>query len=75
MLFSRITHNPRQMGGKACIRGMRITVSAVMKLLASGYSKERVLQSFPELELEDIDEVMNYAAWRLQEEEHPLLAH
>jgi len=60
------------MGGKPCIRGLRITVSAVMKLLAAGYSHERILQSYPELEPKDFDDILSYAAWRLQEEEHSL---
>ena len=72
MVFQRITHDPRVMGGKPCIRGLRITVSAVMKLLAAGYSHERILQSYPELELKDFDDILSYAAWRLQEEEHSL---
>lgn len=72
MTFERITHNSHVMGGKPCIRGLRITVSAVLKLLAAGYSHERILQSYPELDPADFQEVMDYAAWRLQEEEHSL---
>lgn len=72
MVFQRITHNPRVMGGKPCIRGLRITAPTVLKLLAAGYSHERILQSYPELEMKDFNDVLSYAAWRLQEEEHLL---
>jgi uncharacterized protein (DUF433 family) len=73
MNFTRITLDPKVMGGKPCIRGLRITAGAVMKLLASGYSRERVLAAYPELEEADLDEVMAYAAWRLQEAEQDLV--
>ncbi len=69
MGFTRITHNPAVMGGKACIRGMRVTASMVLGLLATGETRERILRDFPYLEPEDIDEVLAYAAWRLQERE------
>lgn len=65
----RITHEPGKMGGKACIRGIRITASNVMGMLAAGESVEDILKSYPELEPEDIPAVMDYAAWRLQESE------
>src|SRR5262249_44872545 len=67
--FSRITHNPAVMGGKPCIRGLRVTVGTVLGLLASGESRERILQAYPYLEPPDIDEALAYAAWRLQERE------
>ena len=66
MKFTRITHNPAVMGGKACIRGMRVTASMVLELLASGETRERIFQAFPDLEPEDIDEVLAYAACLLQ---------
>lgn len=69
MRFDRITHNPAVMGGKACIRGMRVTAGMVVGLLASGYSRERILEAYPYLEAGDIDAVSHYAAWRLQEQE------
>ena len=72
MRFERITHNPAVMGGKACIRGMRVTAGMVLGLLASGYSRERILQEYPYLEAEDFDAVLHYAAWRLQEQEEPM---
>jgi uncharacterized protein (DUF433 family) len=65
MTFSRITHNPAVMGGKPCIRGLRVTVGTVVGLLASGESRERILQAYPYLEPEDLYEALSYAAWRL----------
>jgi uncharacterized protein (DUF433 family) len=72
MTFSRITHNPAVMGGKPCIRGLRVTVGTVLGLLASGQSRERILQAYPYLEPQDLDEALAYAAWRLQEREEAL---
>lgn len=72
MQFSRITHNPAIMGGKPCIRGMRITVATVVGLLASGETRERILQAYPQLEAADLDEALAYAAWRLEEREEQL---
>lgn len=73
MRFTRITHDPAVMGGKPCIRGMRVTVSTVLGLLASGESRERILQAYPYLEPADIDDALAYAAWRLQEREEALV--
>ncbi len=70
---SRITHDPAVMGGKACIRGLRVTVSMVLNLLATGETRETILDEFPYLEPEDIDAVLQYAAWRLEEREVPLV--
>lgn len=72
MVFPRITHDPAVMGGKPCIRGLRVTVGMVLGLLASGQSRERVLQAYPYLEPPDIDEALAYASWRLQEREEPM---
>jgi uncharacterized protein (DUF433 family) len=74
MKFTRITHNPAVMGGKPCIRGMRVTAGTVVGLLASGQSRERILQAYPYLEAADLDEALAYAAWRLQEREEPLVS-
>ena len=63
VLFERITFNPQIMGGKACIRGMRITVSLVLKLLASNMTTSEILEAYPYLELEDIQACLNYAAF------------
>lgn len=73
MTFTRITHDPKVMGGKPCIRGLRITVGTVVGLLASGETRERILQAYPHLEAEDLDEALAYAAWRLQEREEELI--
>jgi uncharacterized protein (DUF433 family) len=73
MNFTRITHDPAVMGGKPCIRGLRVTVGTVVGLLASGESRERILQAYPYLEPADLDEALAYAAWRLQEREEELV--
>jgi len=73
MHFSRITHNPAVMGGKPCIRGLRVTVGTILGLLASGQTRERLLQAHPYLEPADLDEALAYAAWRLQEREEQLV--
>jgi uncharacterized protein (DUF433 family) len=70
--LSRITFNPEVMGGKPCIRGLRVTVGTVVGLMAAGLSPEKILQSYPYLELEDISEALTYAAWRSAEIELPL---
>ncbi len=70
--FQRITFDPNVMGGKACIRGMRVTVGTVMGLLASGCTREEILSEYPYLEAEDIDESLSYAAWRMEERDVPL---
>jgi len=59
--LKRITVNPRQMGGRPCIRGIRITVANILRQLAAGYSHERILQAYPELEPADIEACMQYA--------------
>lgn len=73
MKFTRITHNPAVMGGKPCIRGLRVTVGTIVGLLASGESRERILEAYPYLEAADLDEALAYAAWRLQEREEELV--
>jgi uncharacterized protein (DUF433 family) len=70
--LTRITFNPAVMGGRPCIRGLRITVGTVVGLLASGHSREEILKLYPYLEPEDIDEALAYAAWRVEEAELPL---
>jgi uncharacterized protein (DUF433 family) len=67
VLFERITFESQIMGGKACIRGMRITVSLVLKLLASDMTIEEILEEYPDLELEDIQACLNYAAFLAEE--------
>lgn len=61
------------MGGKPCIRGLRVTVGTIIGLIAAGESRERILKAYPYLEPEDIDEVLAYAAWRLQVREEALV--
>lgn len=70
--LERITHDPAVMGGKPCIRGMRVTVGAIMGLLASGRTEQQILESYPYLEADDIHAALAYAAWRTQETEQPL---
>ena len=67
--FSRITHDPAVMGGKACIRGLRVTVGTVVGLLAAGRSAEEILNAYPYLVQKDINQALAYAAWRLEERE------
>jgi uncharacterized protein (DUF433 family) len=70
--FARITLDPAVMGGKACIRGLRVTAGTVVGLLAAGRSREEILKAYPYLEPDDIDEALAYAAWRLEVREVPL---
>jgi uncharacterized protein (DUF433 family) len=71
--LTRITLNPQVMGGKPCIRGLRVTVGTVVGLLASGYSSDEILKLYPYLEEEDLRESLAYAAWRAEEIELPLV--
>jgi uncharacterized protein (DUF433 family) len=68
----RITFNPEVMGGKPCIRSLRVTVGTIVGLMASGYSTDDILKAYPYLELDDIYEALAYAAWRVEEIEIPL---
>jgi len=72
--LTRITFNPKVMGGKPCIRGMRVAVGAIAGLFASGHSFAEVLKAYPYLEEEDLRETLAYAAWRVEEIEVPLVA-
>ena len=67
--FDRITQEPGVMGGRACIRGMRVTVGMVLKLIGAGRSVEDILADYPYLEREDILQALRYAAWRAEERE------
>jgi uncharacterized protein (DUF433 family) len=71
--LARITFNPEVMGGKPCIRGLRVTVGTVVGLVASGRSIEEILQAYPYLEAADIYAALSYAAWRVEEIEVPLV--
>ena len=70
--LQRITQDPDVMGGKASIRGMRVTVGMILGLLAGGRSEGEILEAYPYLEPEDIREALSYAAWRLEEPEVPI---
>lgn len=70
--LARITADPEIMGGRPCIRGMRVTVGTVVGLIASGRSREEILRLYPYLEGEDIAEALAYAAWRSDEFEVPI---
>lgn len=67
----RITIDPNQCGGRPCIRGMRIRVIDVLDLLATGLSREQILEEMPDLEEEDIEASLRYASRRI---DHPVLA-
>ena len=73
-VFDRITRKPDTMGGKACIRGMRVTVGTIVGLFAAGHSRPEILAAYPYLEDEDIRQALAYAAWRVEEIELPLPA-
>ncbi|HWQ31872.1 MAG TPA: DUF433 domain-containing protein [Blastocatellia bacterium] len=72
MKLERITFDPQVMGGKPCLRGLRVTVGTVVGLMAAGHSEEEILRLYPYLELEDLREALAYAAWRVEEIEDPL---
>ena len=61
--FDRITFDPNIMGGRACVRGMRVPVSLVLNLVADGMSEEEIFESYPYLDSEDIAQSLKYAAW------------
>lgn len=71
-MFDRITFDPNIMGGRACIRGMRITVAHVVNLVANGMTVAEILANYPDLEAEDIREALRYAAYLAREETYPL---
>ena len=65
--LDRITHDPNVMGGRACIRGMRVTVSLVLNLVASGMSTEEITEAYLYLESEDVGQALKYADWLAEE--------
>lgn len=67
--LDRITQQPEVMGGKACIRGMRVTVGMILSQIGAGHTVEEVLADYPYLEREDIMQAIRYAAWRAEERE------
>ena len=72
--MERITHDPNVMGGRPCIRGMRVTVGTVVGLVAAGHSTQAILEAYPYLEPDDVKAALSYAAWRTEEVEVPLKA-
>ncbi|WP_116653268.1 DUF433 domain-containing protein [Pelagibacterium sediminicola] len=69
MTFDRITRTPGLMGGKACIRGMRVTVGMIVGQIGDGVSIEEILEAYPYLEREDVLQALRYAAWRTEDRE------
>lgn len=74
MQLSRITFDAQVMGGKPCLRNLRVTVGTIVGLVATGYSTAEILQAYPYLEEADVREALEYAAWRAEEIEVPLAA-
>lgn len=72
--FERITFDPNIMGGRACIRGLRVTVSLVVNLVANGMSVAEIIEAYPYLETEDIHQALRYVAWLAEETVYPLEA-
>ena len=72
-ILNRITFNPEVMGGKPCIRGLRVTAGTIVGLFAAGRTKDEILKLYPYLEPEDIDQALRYAAWRVEEIDVPLV--
>ena len=70
--LARITHDPQVMGGRPCVRGLRMTVGTIVGLLAAGKTATDILAAYPYLELDDISAALAYAAWRAEEVEVPL---
>jgi uncharacterized protein (DUF433 family) len=65
--FDRITFDPNAMAGRACVRGMRVTVSLIVNLVANGMSDDEIIEAYPYLEPEDIRQALQYAAWLAQD--------
>ncbi len=74
MTFERITLRPDQMGGVPCMRGLRIPVATVVSMVAEGITTQEILAAYPDLETEDIQEALRYAAEAVRERELPLAA-
>ncbi len=73
MRFNQITFDPDVMGGKPCVRGLRVTVGMIVGMMASKNSREEILRLYPYLTSEDIDQALTYAAWRVEEVETNLM--
>ena len=70
--LDRITFDPNVMGGRACIRGTRVTVSLIVNLVANGMDADEIVDAYPYVEPDDIRQALQYAAWLAEEEVHPL---
>ena len=70
--LDRITLDPRVMGGRACVRGLRVTVGMIVGQIGAGHSIDDLLRDYPYLEREDVLQALRYAAWRAEEREVPL---
>ena len=70
--FDRITFDSQIMGGRACVRGMRVTVSLILNLVANGMSTEEILNAYPYIEPDDIRQALHYAAWLAEDELYPM---
>ena len=70
--FDRITFAPDVMGGKPCLRGLRVTVGTIVGLLAAGHDAPDILRLYPYLEADDVQQALEYAAWRAEEIDIPL---
>lgn len=70
--FDRITFDPSVMAGRACIRGLRVTVSLIINLVANGMTPEEIVAAYPYLEVEDVHQALRYAAWLAQESLMPI---
>ena len=73
-MFDRVTFNPKIMGGRACLRGMRITVAHVVNMVANGMTAKDILEENPDLQPEDIQQALQYAAFMTRDETYPLSA-
>jgi uncharacterized protein (DUF433 family) len=71
--LDRITFNPEVMGGKPCIRGLRVTVGTIVGLIAAGRTKDEITKLYPYLEAEDVDQALAFAAWRVEEIDVPVV--
>ncbi len=71
--LDRITFNQEVMGGKPCLRGLRVTVGTIVGLIAAGRTRDEILKLYPYLEPKDIDQALAYAAWRVEEIDVPII--
>jgi uncharacterized protein (DUF433 family) len=69
--FDGITFDPQVMGGRACLRGMRVTVSLILNLTANGMTPDEIVEAYPYLETDDVNQALRYAAWLAEEQVLP----